>query len=429
MTHQSHTNLPVGSTIQPDGATGTLSVTTHPSPLAVTVFDHQMRVVAEGVSPKKFELAPGLYMIRASRVGVPDLTRFAWVVSKSDRAVFASADSPGLVDAASSLLTGIIDKYVRKLPSLAPHAVSEALPQPELPAAPFWIRFLALKDWDHAERMELPKFSTQFEHGRATLELTNPHSKVVFAQLGRTNLPVLNVAMPPAGALRPTRCELVVSSHASSIGAYVRLSTEWANAGMRYMSEGYLDQAKQLVLTATSRQATGLAGFFSRIANRFDDPAAALVPRYLGLRTREDTIFSTLGEFVIDNFRQDLSDGLIIAAEMAARERKYKLALTTILGIPSGGLPLFTEGFSILGNRARELADLEREDITREEIQESQLKDLKLLLRRLNNWAPYIRLNSPTLTFRGSDIAAPSEAEAQVLPSERDGWLAISTSE
>jgi len=111
------------------------------------------------------------------------------------------------------------------------------------------------------------------------------------------------------------------------------------------MTQGSLDEAKQLVESASEHQPSGLAGFFKRVVNRFEDPAAALVPRYLGLRTREDTIFNTLGQFLLDSFQQELTDVFVISAELAAREQQYKITAQRILNIRPGGLPLFTEGF------------------------------------------------------------------------------------
>jgi hypothetical protein len=81
--------------------------------------------------------------------------------------------------------------------------------------------------------------------------------------------------------------------------AYVQLSTDWANAAMQYMSKGYYDEAKDLVEAGKIRSDDRPSVFrrmVSHIGSRFDDPSAALVPRYLALRLGEDGLLNTLGD-------------------------------------------------------------------------------------------------------------------------------------
>jgi hypothetical protein len=95
-----------------------------------------------------------------------------------------------------------------------------------------------------------------------------------------------------------------------------------------------------------------------------------------------------------------------------------------ILAIRPGRLPLFTEGFSLLINRLRELLGLDLDLIEKDHRpgadQLAKLKDLNLTLHK---WAPYIDLQSPTVTFCGTDLAAPRTADEAVEPSESTGWI------
>jgi|SRR5271165_1492293 len=403
---------------------GTLSITTDPSPVAILVFDNKMHAVAEGVSPVQVELAPGLYMVRATMAGRPDLIKMAWVVSNSARSVHLSEAEPNLVQIATSMFSGLLDKYVRKLDVLPSQSVTLSVREPEIRPYPFWIRFSRLTDWNGADPAVLPKMSSNYVRGRAILDVTNPQQNVVFAQITGNDRRVLNVAIPPAGTRQPVRCQLVVCAEMDMLTADVRLSTEWANAAMHYMAEGYLNEAKQLVAEGIKRQPSGLDWLFQKIANRLEDPAAAFVPRYIELRTREATGLNAVGESLLDLFQKHLSDGDVISAELFARARQFKLAAQYIIGVPPGGIPLFTEGFSLLIHRVRELLDLDPATVTDEQrLTVEQVEKLQILKRTLNKWAPYLNLNRPTVTFFGNDITAPRTTESPVVPTEADGWI------
>jgi hypothetical protein len=174
------------------------------------------------------------------------------------------------------------------------------------------------------------------------------------------------------------------------------------------------------------QQPSGAGRMVQRILDRFDDPAAALVPRYLGLRTREDTVFNTLGDFIFDVF-QGSSDGLVISAELAARQQLFRTAAQRFASIRPGALPLFSDGFSLLIHRTKELTRPLEPDVPPDrQPDELDIEKLKALLHKLLKWAPFINVNSPTVTFRGNDLVAPRENETPTVPKVQDGWIAAS---
>jgi len=403
---------------------GTLSVTSNPSPLAIVVLDHQMKRVAQGVSPLRIALQPGLYMVRATLAGYPDLTQLAWVIAKADRSVHLSESEPTAVRVAISMVSTFLDKYIRKLNPLPPQSHLAPANEAELKPVQFYIRFCRLKDWNSAEQMELPEVSSGYVRGRAVLEVTNPLRHLVFVQIVRQQGPVLNVAIPPAGAFRPAQCQLVISSSAQLLTAHVRLSTEWANAAVQYVAQGYVAEAKELIEARKDRHSSVLERVLQALVNRFDDPVAELVPRYVALRSRDGTVLTTLPDSLLDLLQEYLSDGAIISAETAARERQFKLATQRILSIRPGGIPLFTEGFSLLIHRVRELLDLATEHLSQEaHPSEDEMAQLKELKRTLNRWAPYLELNCPTVTFWGDDITNPQTTQTSIDPRTTEGWI------
>lgn len=406
-------------------ATGTLAITTDPSPLSIVVSDHDYRVAARGASPLTVELRPGLYAVRASQAGQPDLTTVASVSPDvSTPTHLSSADAN--VSPTTGFIRDLFDKYVYKGEPVLKVTSKYTTEEPPLKAQRFRIRFLKLKGWCTAELLAPLAFSTDYIGGRAILTLTNTHDSVVFAQIARASGAALNVSLPPAGA-RAVQCQLVVSATSNMLAAQVRLATDWANAALQYMAQGYIDQAREIIEASKGhfeQKPSIFVRAFRHIANRFDDPSAMLIPRYLGLRTGEDTSLSILGETLIDLFQQNLSDGFVISAEADARARKFKLAAQQILNIRPGRIPLFTEGFSLLIHRVGELLDLNPQLVDNEHRPEpDQIEQLKDLKRTLSMWAPYLHLNSPTVTFPGYDVTAPSITASPNVSEDADGWI------
>jgi len=406
---------------------GTLSVSTDPSPLVFTIFDHSMTAVAQGVSPEQVQLPPGLYMVRVPRAGHPDLIQLAWVVSNATRSVRLSDSAPNIFSSWTSAFFRQVDEKLRKLPPLPTPGAALSLERPEATREQFWIRFRKLTGWSVSEPVEPVRFSTRYVQDKTIIEVTNPVRRVIFAQVARPSLPTVNVAIPLGGTSRPGRCDLVVSVGEDLLQAHVRLATEWANSALQYMTQGYLEEAKQLINSLKANEPSGLGGLVNKLFSRFEDPAASLVPRYLGLRTGEDTFINTIGQQFLDSFQQELSDALVIGAELAARERQYKLAAQKILNIRPGAVPLFTEGFSLLIHRLRELIDLDDEEPPppTQRLEEGQIEKLKELMRAVSRWAPFLNLNSPTVTFRGDDLAAPDGKENRATPAVTEGWTSI----
>ena len=406
--------------------TGRLTIRTDPSPLAIRVLDEKWSLVAQGASPLTIEVPTGLYVVQASQPGRRDLTTIAHVDRKANRSIQLPSADPNVVPFAKGLMRKLVEEYVHKFAPVSKVTSSYTAEESPLEAKPFWIRFFHLKDWHKVESLPPLAFASEYIGGRAVLNLTNTHHWVVFAQvMGASGSPI-NVSLPPASA-RDVQCQLVVSVTADRLAARVRLATDWANSALQYMAQGYIDQAKEIIKANKVRFEEKPSIFFRalrHVAHRLDDPSGMLIPRYLGLRTGEDTSLSIFGESLIDLLQQNLSDGFVISAETYARKREFKRAAQEILTIRPGRIPLFTEGFSLLIHRVAELLDLDlellEEDRRPETEQIARLKDLK---RTLNKWAPYVDLNSPTVTFFGNDVTAPSTTGTPVVPTVDDGWI------
>jgi hypothetical protein len=223
---------------------GMLSITTEPSPLALSVYDAKLNVVARTVSPAQdIQLAPGIYFMRASRPLNPDLTALAKLTEGSSGSIHLTV-TPSIAQ--------------RVLNFRAPVLELVSQPDPKLPLAPpetVWVRFVWLYDWDTAQLLPQLSVTPRFEPGQLVLELVNTHLRIVFVQIAGGKGPPLNVALPPAGFARPARCEIAISESPSGLVPKVRLSTAWANSAVQYMAQGYLDQAARVCDTAAKETA------------------------------------------------------------------------------------------------------------------------------------------------------------------------------
>ncbi|AHH96063.1 hypothetical protein [Kutzneria albida] len=94
-----------------------------------------------------------------------------------------------------------------------------------------------------------------------------------------------------------------------------------------------------------------------------------------------------------------LTDAAVLAGEHAATDGDHQLAMRHFAETTRLGLPVFTDGFSILVSRLRQyLAN----DEIRRELGQDWLTGAARLSRRLDRWSPYVDFSAPTLTVHSS---------------------------
>jgi hypothetical protein len=396
---------------------GTLTITTDPPNLAVSVLDRNLKLVTQAVSPASIAtLSEGEYILQASRPQAPDLVAVARVVEGSKRFIHLS-------DAAPTLLSRITPSFrsaavatsplspARIDPEPAPGSTSSVLSATVSEWKPVAIRFAWLYDWSVMQLIRPPDFSTRFEPGQAVVAVSNPYPRVVFAQVSVDRANPINVALPPAGFSGPTRCELIVAQSDGEASTRVRLLTPWADSALQYLAEGYLEQAKRVIDTAALEQPGGRFGWRFRL----EDPIAALVRRYLQVRMGAPEDWDSRLANWLDE-APGSSDSLILAVEVAARKGDDSTAMHKLARIREGALPVFTEGFTLLVSRLRMF-----------ERQEGAAQ-LAALRERISVWTRYIDLANPTLTFPGEDLAAPKSRSEARDRTEKDGWHVLAES-
>ncbi len=391
---------------------GSLEITTD-SVLAVELRDSALRVVAEGVSPLQVKVPPGLYMATAIRPGAPNLMELVKISSGKSATVLLTDKDPTSWK-----------KAIDTLANLAPSAL-RAAPQPKLQQAkaaiaspvPFHVRFFRLVDWKTAEPVQIPKISSTHEQQVSVVSVQIGTPGTLFAQIACDGRCPLNVELPPTFG-SPVSARLRVSASEDDLAAKVQFGCEWANCAADYLAQGYIEQAKQLLEKEHPPNSNWKERILDWIRSRNSDPAAALVGRYIRLRLGNNNNFQSGMEGIMDAM-QALSDGHIINAEIDAKAGHHKRALTRLLLIKDGKLPLFTEGFSMAVARLRQYSQ-QRFEVG--QIDDAEAKRAAELLSHLNNWSPVADLNALTLTFTGADIANPIDTQFAVDLRSDSSW-------
>jgi hypothetical protein len=86
-------------------------------------------------------------------------------------------------------------------------------------------------------------------------------------------------------------------------------------------------------------------------------------------------------------------------------------ALNYFLQVGRRGLPLFTDGFSILVSRLRQY---ETNTHIRARLTDEQTQDVRALSVRLEEWASFVDFSALTLTFRAAAITEPTQSQYPV---------------
>lgn len=128
----------------PSTGIGFLNVTSDPSPLVITLQDQKLNVVNRSISPARFQVPPGLYVVTATRPGADDLRAASWARAGEERSIHLSAAAPGLGSRISSATARVFLRGPAN-PQLAD--IAPAWPFDKSRLRFFSIRFARLYDW------------------------------------------------------------------------------------------------------------------------------------------------------------------------------------------------------------------------------------------------------------------------------------------
>ena len=171
--------------------------------------------------------------------------------------------------------------------------------------------------------------------------MMHAHGSVAqYAQLRTADDRSLVVALPISASAGVSRaCWLHVRISETALGAVVRLPDQSMDTYAGYLTGGRPDHVVQLAPSAEQM-----------LMSKMQNPIGATIGGYALLKLNEpDRIHDWADN--LSGWFDWLPDGAVIAAETAGRrgedDHAYELATTAV----SRGIPLFSEGLSILGNR------------------------------------------------------------------------------
>jgi hypothetical protein len=218
---------------------------------------------------------------------------------------------------------------------------------------------------------------------------------VIFAQLSRPAEIPLDVALPA----RNTRCLLTVEEQAGTLYASALPGgTEAVERAAQFLAAGEDEHA---ALLTSEQEAESL------LQGKVADPIGAAIGGYTLLRLNELDRTHNWTENLAAWFPW-LPDGAVIAGEKEARRGQHRQALDYFFQARTRGLPLFTDGFSILVSRLRQYeANL---DIPGQLLKE-YAAHIQAFSAQLEKWSPFVDFSALTLTFRAAELTDPGGSQ------------------
>jgi hypothetical protein len=372
---------------------GSIRVTTGNRNLPVEVRDQRMRLVDQGVSGwsprdrangREFRLDPGSYVVSVRLPGGRSLAAAVEVHADDDYSVDLTPEDQWLIPRARYTTAAF--------PAASPPPAAQ-VGQP----SDWAVRFFRMEGLSNAVPDTAVRMAQMDESapGPFTFEIGVYPPGVIFAQLAHSTQTPLNVALlasPEAG------CFLTLEEDAGTIFAGVLPAGYLVERAAQFLAAGEDEHAALLV---SGEEAESL------LYGKVSDPIGAAIGGYVLLRLNELERTHDWTQNLASWF-QWLPDGAVIAGERAAMAGDHLLALNYFLQVGGRGLPLFTDGFSILVSRLRQY---ETNSHIRTRLTDQQAYDVHALSSRLEEWSSFVDFSALTLTFRAAVPNEPAESQ------------------
>ena len=379
--------------------------------ITFAVHNAQLERVEDGVVPASLVLEPGLYMVREAPQSPP-------VVFELEEGRHYGLDlgpsGRGFYEDTRSRTARAVDRVVYKQKA---QRVTAPSPTSVQPCPETFLRFRRLKGWTESEPVE-PKLTHRLDGDVLWIDLEMSVKAIVFAQVLVTGHRPVNTALPGSGK---SRLKLTIGRGRPRTEAH--LADPTTNTAAQYLRQGNFEEAKRTLRTLEPPPDRPILDrWLSPFVSRFKDPVASALNRYALLRTGEAHWLKELPNVFLNNFDW-LADGRVITTEIAARGGLHEAALSSVVGLPAGHLPLFSDGFSMMLSRLIEFTrdtelpaspskeepdpDGKKAEAMREHAE--RIAKARALLITLQRWAPHLDLSALTLTFRGAHIERPED--------------------
>lgn len=366
-----------------------LHVSTGETMLPVEIRDARLRLVERGLGRKDFLLPPAVYLVSVRPPGGDKLVETVDLSSGQERTVELQPDPDQFAPRPRYAKAERPAPRVRSLGSRA-----EAVP-------PDWsFRFLRLRGLSGAVNDPTPSARSveRQADGALSILIEVPEAAVSFVQIARPAEVPLNIALPAAAGGADPTCRLVARQIEGGLFAAAYPAGRVAALATQYLAAGDVREAAQVI---TGREAQDL--LYGKVANPLGAAAGGYVLLRLGELERAHDWTDNLARWF-----EWLPDGAIIAGEKAARLGSHREALGWLLKVERRGLPVFTDGFSMLVSRLRQYR---RNELLRREVEQHDVEAAAVLLSRLEGWSPFVDWSAPTLTFRAAAMSEPAGSQ------------------
>lgn len=382
------------STPQP----GYIRVTTGDVDLPVEVRDRRMRLIDRGLSGwspsdglhgRDVPLDPGTYIVSVRLPGGRTLAEPVELQAGDHRTINLKPGDEWLIPRV---------RYSTAAFPAAGQSPAEQVGQP----SGWAFRFFQLEGLSEARPIPAPSFTAVPESvaGSVTFQIDEVPRRVIFAQVARPLEIPLNIALLASSELG-SGCLLTVEEQAGTLYAGVLPSGELVKRAAQFLAAGEEEHAALLL---SSEEAEEL------LYHKFADPMGAAIGGYLLLRLNELERTHRWTENLARVFKW-LPDGAVIAGEKAAMLGDHLQALDYFLMAGQRGLPVFTDGFSILVSRLRQYGTNTH---IRAQLTDQQAADVRALSARLEKWSSLVDFRALTLTFRAAVLTEPTESQHPV---------------
>jgi hypothetical protein len=415
--------------MSPGAGAGRLHVTAGGVPLPVEVRDTRLRLAASGRSPADFSLPPGRYVVRAELPGGASVEEFVEIGPGTHHDV--TLDAAGALRAGRARPSSVVSRSDPLDPRIAagwgaarPHLKTnvsfrggpgERAPRgPESPAgADLYFRIVQALERSAVEADRPPEVTVlQWDGGTAELGIRARRAEVAFAQCCVPGGVPLTFGIPAAATGSAAECRMVLEVAGTEITATPRFGRADVDLALDFLRWADLRSAGT-VLSAEEADAL--------LYHKVKHPIAATVGGYVLLRLGSpESSRRSWAENLAEWFPW-LPDGAAIAGEYAARAGDHQPAAALFMESIRRGLPIFTEGMSILVARLLEYVRQERSPVSGQD--RTRLEEV---LPRLLRMAPFVDQRSTLLAIRGLDPLNPDETQGPVAPEAlAHGWTRV----
>jgi len=335
-----------GDPSPPPTARRTVEITAGPDRLAVEVRGPRGAILADGVTGEAFEVPLGSYDAVIQRPWGGEHVH-PFTVGAGEEPLRVDVDLPSDIEPSEPGLRN----QPRLERQLRAPARTEDVDRGGASATGWYLRFLS---WRHGGFAPLPDGTTppdvtvdSVDGGEVAMTVRSDSQHLHYVQVRDAAGQSLVSALPiTRGGPEAHTCRLYVRA-GGGLGAVVRLADGESDRVAGYLSSGRADRAAAIATSAEDLLWSKMRG-----------PLGAAIGGYALLRLGETERMHDWPDNLADWFTW-LPDGAVIAGALAARRHDAPAAAVRFLEACRRGMPVFTEGISILVTGIRSLLQLD----------------------------------------------------------------------